>query len=120
MIGIKLRFINFLIDSIAFFVLLVIFLWVFKKVIDRDNAKWVSLVCYFLYYFMFEYFLGQTIGKIVTKSRVISLTNKRNYFFIQIFSRTLMRFIIFDLFSFLFTYRGLHDWISKTELIKLK
>jgi len=117
--GRTLRFVNFLLDSIAFFILLVIFLWIFKNQIARENVKWVSMICYFLYYFLSEYFTGQTIGKIITKSRVISVSNHRTNFFIKIFGRTLMRFIVFDLFSYLFTYKGLHDMISKTELVKL-
>jgi len=117
--GRTLRFVNFLLDSIAFFILLVIFLWIFKNQIERENVKWISMICYFLYYFLFEYFTGQTIGKIITKSRVISASNDRTNFFIKIFGRTLMRFIVFDLFSYLFTYKGFHDMISKTELVKL-
>jgi uncharacterized RDD family membrane protein YckC len=117
--GRTLRFVNFLLDSVAFFILLVAFLWIFKNQIARENVKWVSMICYFLYYFLFEYFTGQTIGKIITKSRVIPVSNDRTNFFLKIFGRTLMRFIVFDLFSYLFTYKGFHDMISKTELVKL-
>ena len=114
-----LRFINFLLDIVIFFAILIIFLMVFKNVIAKENVKWVSFVCFFLYYFLFEYFMGQTIGKMITKSRVISLSDNRNYYFIRIISRTLMRFILFDMLSYLFTDRGLHDRISKTDVIKL-
>ncbi len=115
-----LRFFNFLLDSAFYFSLLIIFLMSFKNVIDKDNVKWISIVCYFLYYFLFEYFKGQTPGKMITKSKMISSSDNRNFFFIRIFVRTLVRFIPFDILSYLFLDRGLHDICSKTEVIKLK
>jgi uncharacterized RDD family membrane protein YckC len=114
-----LRFLNFLLDSIIFIILLAIFWLIFKNVVNRENVKWISFVLFFLYYFLFEYFTGQTPGKIITKTSVISLSNNRDYYFIRIICRTLMRFIIFDPLSYLFTDRGLHDRISKTNVKKL-
>jgi len=119
MTGKTLRFINFLLDSVFYFIILIIFLLIFKNVIDQKFVKWISILLYFLYYFLFEYTIGQTIGKIITKSKVITLTDNKNYYFIQIFSRTLMRFILFDWISYLFSSKGLHDLISKTTIIKL-
>jgi len=116
--GKSLRFINFLLDSAIFFALLIIFWLIFKNVINREYVKWISFVLFFLYYFLFEYIIGQTLGKMITKSRVISASDKKHYF-IRIIYRTLMRFIIFDTLSYLFTDRGLHDRISKTNVIKL-
>jgi len=95
------------------------FLLIFKDVINKEDGKWISILFYFLYYFIFEITNGQTFGKIITRTRVISLTENKNYFFIQVFGRTLMRFIPIDIFSTLFYKRGLHDWISKTAVIKL-
>ena len=116
MVGTPLRFINFLLDTLIYFALLVIFLLLFRNIIEVQNVKWISVLIYFLYYFLFEYFKGQTIGKILTKSIVISLTEGNNYFAFRILIRTLMRFIPLDIFSYLVSARGLHDWISKTEV----
>ena len=116
MVGTPLRFINFLLDTLIYFALLVIFLLLFRNIIEVQNVKWISVLIYFLYYFLFEYFKGQTIGKILTKSKVISLTEGNNYFAFRILIRTLMRFIPLDIFSYLVSARGLHDWISKTEV----
>jgi len=91
----------------------------FRNVIAVENVKWISVLFYFLYYFLFEYFKGQTLGNILTKSKVIAISENKNYFFIQILIRTIVRFIPFDIFSYLFTYRGLHDWISQTSLVKV-
>jgi len=114
--GRTLRFINFLLDTIIYFTILVILLMIFSYAIPKESVKWVAIVFYFLYYFLSEYFTGQSIGKMVTKSKVISLNKNTNYFFIQIVSRTLMRFIPFDILSYLFTYRGLHDRVSYTDV----
>jgi len=83
---------------------------------DVQNAKWISVLIYFSYYFLFEYFKGQTPGKMLTKSQVLSIDEKSNYFFWQIVVRTLMRFIPLDIFSYLFSARGLHDWVSNTKV----
>jgi len=118
--GRTLRFINFLIDSAVFFSLLVFLLYIFKNVIAQENVKWISAVFYFLYYFLFEFFIGTTVGKIITRSRVASVTKNKNYYFIKIMARTLIRFLPLDLLSYLFTYRGLHDLISYMTVIKIK
>jgi uncharacterized RDD family membrane protein YckC len=119
MTGKTLRLANFLVDSLIYFTFLVVFLMVFKNTIDQNKIKLISILFYFLYYFLFEYFIGQTLGKMITRSKVISLQeNKGNYFF-QILLRSIMRFIPLDMLSYLFSYRGLHDWISKTTIIKL-
>lgn len=119
MTGKTLRLVNFLVDTVIYFAILVVFLMVFKNVVRQDSIKWISILIYFLYYFLFEYFIGQTFGKIITRSKVISLQESKRYSFFQIFLRSLMRFIPLDMLSYLFSYRGMHDWISKTTIIKL-
>jgi uncharacterized RDD family membrane protein YckC len=118
--GRTLRFINFLIDTAIYFFLLIIFLLIFRDAIPKESVKWIAIVFYFLYYFILEYFVGQTIGKLITKSKVITLSDNKNYFLIQIVGRTLIRFIPFDMLSYIFVSRGLHDIISKTDVIKLE
>ncbi len=116
---IKLRFINFLLDTIFYFIVLLVFLSFFNNSIEKKDVKWVSIILYFLYYFFLELIFGQTIGKLITKTKVISLNENKNYYFLQIFVRTLMRYIILDWISYLFSQRILHDWISKTTITKL-
>ena len=119
MTGKTLRFVNFLLDSGIFFILLVLFMLAFRNRIAVENMKWISCVLYFLYYFLFEFFNRQTIGKMITKTMVISSTENNSSFFIRLFIRTLMRFIPIDIISYLFAYRGLHDLVSMTTVIKL-
>ena len=119
MVGLSTRFMNFLLDSIIYFIIILVFLMIFNGVINRENVKWISVLFYFLYYFTLEFITGQTFAKMITKTRLISLTENKNNFFIQVFGRTLMRFIPIDIFSYLFYKRGLHDWVSKTSVIKI-
>jgi len=114
-----LRFVNFLIDTTIYLAIILIFFLNFRNIIAKENAKWISILIYFLYYFLSEYFSGRTIGKLVTKSKVILSTTDNNYFLIRIGARTTMRFIPIDILSYLFTANGLHDWVSKTKVIKL-
>lgn len=119
MTGKGLRLIDFLIDSGIFFILLILLVFAFKDIIAIENIKWISGVLYFLYYFLFEYFCGQTIAKMITKSKVVSSTDRYNCYFIRIFIRSLTRLIPLDIISYIFVSRGLHDWISKTSVIKV-
>ena len=114
-----LRLINFLLDSAIYFLFMLALLLVFKNNIAQEKVKWISILVYFSYYFILECVNGQTLGKIITRSKVVSLTENNNYFYIQILLRTLMRFIPLDMLTYIFSFRGLHDWISKTTVIKL-
>lgn len=119
MTGKTLRLINFLIDSSIYFGIITIFIIIFKNEIGQENIKWISILFYFLYYFLFESIKGQTIGKIITRSKVVSKTKNKKYFLVQILTRTLLRFLPLDMLTYIFSFRGLHDWISKTTIIKL-
>lgn len=120
MTGQTLRFINFLLDTAIYFIVLTILMVTFKDIIPIENVKWISCLLYFSYYFLFEYFKGQTIGKIITKSQVISTTTNNDNYLIRIFFRTLMRLIPIDIISYIFTSRGLHDRISMTSVIRIE
>ncbi len=111
---------NFLLDSGVFFLFLILFIGAFRNIIPVENMKWIAGVFYFLYYFLFEYIAGQTIGKMITKTRVEPLTINHNNLFIRLFIRTIMRMIPIDILSYLFSARGLHDRITMTAIIDRK
>jgi len=121
MTGKTLRLVNFLLDTIVYFILILIFILLFKNSIAKEEVKWISVVAYFFYYFLFELFTGRTPAKFITHSKVSSLMEKPDKFdyTLQIFGRTLMRFIPIDILSYLFSFRGLHDYISKTTITKM-
>ncbi|MGB4848612.1 MAG: RDD family protein [Saprospiraceae bacterium] len=69
------------------------------------------------YYLLSEYNYQQTIGKLLTKTKVVSITGEQPTLK-QIIFRTLARSIPFEYFSFLADVVGIHDVISKTRVIK--
>ncbi len=117
--GKTLRLVNFLLDSVVYFIFLIIFIQVFKNVIAEEDIKWISGIIYFLYYFLLEYFFGQTIGKMLTKSVVASTQNRDGNYGFRVFVRTLMRLVPLDIFSYLFSSKGLHDRISGTTIVNV-
>ena len=71
---------------------------------------------YLVYYFSFEYWLGWTPGKLLTKTRVWGVDGGRATA-LQILARTLTRFVFLDPFTF-FAKRptGWHDTFSGTRV----
>ena len=114
-----LRLLNFLIDNIIFTIFTYLFLEVFKTSITKESAIKILFVFYFLYYFVQEFYLKKTIGKYITKTIVVSKDNNQKFLVWRIALRTLIRFLVIDVLSYLFTNNGLHDFLSKTETIKL-
>jgi len=115
----SIRLINLLIDSLLFFVLVVIVATLFKEVISKEYLKILMVVLYYLYYFTFEYFFGQTVGKMFTKTKVVAIDYNSKPRIFNIFIRTLARLIPIDFLSYLFYSNGIHDLVSSTKLIEL-
>lgn len=102
------RIINFLIDLIIVSLISVILETIFK-------FGYFYLV-YLIYYFTFEFFLGQTIGKMITRTKVVD-NNQKKPSIKKLIIRTILRLNPFDSFSYLFGQSlGSHDLISKTKL----
>ncbi len=70
----------------------------------------------FIYYYVFEYYLGITLGKLFTNTRVVNSSGLEPTSG-EIAIRTLCRFIPFEAFSFLGSTNW-HDSISNTLVIK--
>ena len=77
------------------------------------------ILLYYIYYFTLELTIGQTIGKMITKTRVVNRDNSETPNFKRIFIRTITRLIPIDFISYLFSSNGIHDILSKTELKKV-
>lgn len=85
---------------------------------EKHKLKYLMILFYYLYYFILELIYGQTIGKMITKTKVVNTDNDENPNFTRIFIRTISRLIPIDFLSYLITKNGLHDILSKTELKK--
>jgi uncharacterized RDD family membrane protein YckC len=123
------RFINWIVDSISvsilWFILLPVIVIILRNVGLLDNLKdgetmdleFTVLPIAFLYYLTFESIFKTTLGKLITKTKIIRLDNEEVNF-VDILLRTLCRFIPFEQLSFLAEKpSGWHDKISETRII---
>jgi uncharacterized RDD family membrane protein YckC len=125
------RILNVIVDMVAFFII-----WFFLTFVlmalglnqtytDETGEQmpiisWVILIPTFWgYYILTEYKFQRTLGKLVTKTKVVSVTGDKPTIR-QIIYRTLSRSIPFEYFSYLGTVEGIHDKLSKTRVIKQK
>jgi len=127
------RFANYLIDQLVMvllFVIIGIVAGVFIAFSDPDAlemfdeinrvTEWVaSIIMGLLYYVGLEATTGRTIGKYITKTKVIN-ENGDTPKFGTVFIRTLCRFIPFEQFSYFGDdQRGWHDSLSKTRVVEI-
>jgi uncharacterized RDD family membrane protein YckC len=123
-VGSRIRFVNFLIDFVVIFILYSIIVPVIETFLplinqtERAIYRIGSLVFFVaLYYIPLEHGFQKTLGKIVTKTKVVTLEGNKPEL-IDIISRTFCRLIPFDRFSFFYSRNGFHDAISRTKVIK--
>lgn len=117
------RFLNYLIDVIAGYIFAIVAGIIISIIFPVDvfeypMASTVFLVAsFFAYYIMMEVVFQKTLGKFITKTKVVTIrgTKPKEQ---DIVLRTFCRLIPFDHLSFLFTKNGFHDHLSKTKVIK--
>lgn len=114
----KTRLLNFIIDSLFYLLTITGIVFFTQELIQKDNARIIFISGYFVYFFVFELTFGKTIGKMITKTRVVSENGKTKPTLLQILTRTSVRVIPIYFLSHLFIGKGLHDYFSKTILIK--
>lgn len=123
-VGSEVRFLHYFIDTIICYVLSFFVIVLAGLLTPIANDAYLTLISFILilgtffgYYFIMESKYQKTLGKYLTKSKVV---NKEGNIPTQneIMTRTFCRFIPFDNFSFLFTKNGFHDSISSTKVIK--
>ncbi|XOV67659.1 MAG: RDD family protein [Fluviicola sp.] len=109
------RLVNYVIDI----VIITIASTVINAITRYQFSVLVHGLLFFAYYLILESVLGQTIGKMVTGTRVVD-QNKQTPSFGRILFRTLLRLNPLDVISYLFSKngQGTHDVVSKTFLIK--
>lgn len=118
------RFIHLIVDTIAFFILTMIFAFIFGLFIHPTDQNKMTFMGYLMlafgffgYYVFMETTYQKTIGKFMTKTKVAN-TNGTRPELGDIVRRTFCRLIPFDRISFLFTQNGFHDRFSNTTIIK--
>ncbi|MBF0694168.1 MAG: RDD family protein [Flavobacterium sp.] len=118
------RFIHFIVDTIAFVILTMVFAFVLGLFINATDQSLMTLMGYLMlaagffgYYVFMETKFQKTIGKFITKTKVVNKNGTRPEVG-DIVRRTFCRLIPFDRVSFLFTPNGFHDRLSDTTIIK--
>lgn len=120
----RIRFVNFMIDFIVVFILFSLIVPVFESFLPLTSRAQLSayrigslLFFFAIYYIPFEYKTQKTLGKIITKTKVVTLEGNKPEL-MDVVSRTFCRLIPFDRFSFFYSRNGFHDAISRTKVIK--
>lgn len=125
-VGSEIRFLNFLIDFVIWLVLAFIISFLIGFFIQPTEQVVISLIGYILifgtfiaYYAIMEIKFQKTIGKFITKTKVVKMNGEKPTDG-DIIARTFYRLIPFDRLSFLFVKNGIHDFLSKTTVVKDK
>ncbi len=123
-VGSGTRFINFLIDLIIWLVLAFVISLIIGLFAGPIDQEILSLFGYILilgtfiaYYAIMEILFQKTVGKFLTKTKVVKLNGEKPENG-DIITRTFCRLIPFDRLSFLFVKNGIHDFLSKTKVVK--
>ena len=107
------RLTNYLND----FILIYILWYVLIVIINGSNYFSLFYLTTFVYYLVLEYVFQQTIGKMVTKTKVIYNQEGKPGIFRTIL-RSLFRLVPIDVISYLFgTEIGIHDSWSFTRIV---
>jgi uncharacterized RDD family membrane protein YckC len=118
------RFANMLIDVVFFYVIVFVVSLSLSLAgslsdVEMDGVGFnlLFLLFYLIYFILFEFYTGKTLGKFITKTRVVK-ENGEKLDFKTALVRSLCRMIPFDAFSYLGgKAEGWHDTISKTRVI---
>lgn len=120
------RFLNYLIDLIivsVFMAMVMSFTNVdmtnYKTMMENKSFQIIIFSCMIVYYTLFEFAFGKTLGKIFTKTKVVS-SNGKSLSFLQCLFRSVIRvFIPFEFLTGLF-FKGIfwHDSFAKTMVVE--
>lgn len=108
------RFVNVVIDGIAVSVIIGI-------LFSSTDNLFISNLVAFIYYIYMEHSRGQTLGKMLTNTKVISTDGKQPEL-PMIILRTLIRIIPIEWISFLISddQTGWHDRWTNTRVVELE
>ncbi len=122
-VGVGTRFLNFIIDLFVWFILVTIISLIINPFIQTTDQLALQIVTYILffgtyvaYYSIMEIKFQKTVGKFLTKTKVVKMNGEKAEN-IDIIARSFYRLIPFDRLSFLFVKNGIHDFLSKTNVV---
>jgi uncharacterized RDD family membrane protein YckC len=119
------RFANYVIDHVILFILNVAATIVFIVMgeisfVEGFGSYLISVLISLAYYLIMEAAFGQTVGKMITRTKLVMEDDGSTPGFSAIMMRTLYRFIPFEVFSFFGEDAiGWHDSLSKTRVVRV-
>ena len=121
------RFVNFLVDMIAYYILLIIVAVIimlmdplFVDQIEGPGGYVFGASVLILYYLPSEALFGRTLGKLLTRTRTVSESGDTPTFS-QVLRRTLVRLVPFEALTFCRKPGiGLHDRWSATRVVRIR
>lgn len=128
-----LRFANSIIDTIAFYVILIVVIFCsglltafdiygpsnFFLELSDIGYRILGVAFMFAYYFIFEVTTQRTLGKYLTGTMVVGSDGEKPSVK-AILARSACRILGIEAFSFLVSNRGWHDTASNTFVVKAK
>jgi uncharacterized RDD family membrane protein YckC len=118
------RLIHFIVDTISFLIFTIILSNILGLLIELTDENLITILVFLMYaagffgyYIFMETKFQKTIGKFITKTKVVNKNGSKPEVG-DIVRRTFCRLIPFDRISFLFTTNGLHDRFSDTTIVK--
>jgi uncharacterized RDD family membrane protein YckC len=117
------RFLNLIVDTAIYYGLAVVVGFILgmtgnvRAATDPLSANLIAITLILSYYTIMEASFGATVGKLVTKTRVVTELGEKPGFG-QIVGRSFSRLIPFEAFSFLGGNPGWHDTITSTFVVK--
>ncbi|MFC4221229.1 RDD family protein [Flagellimonas marina] len=118
------RFLHLIIDWAVWIILSFILSFLVGLIFEPTNLDLFQVVIYILflavfvgYYAFMELKYQKTVGKFITKTHVVKTDGKKPDSS-DIIARTFCRLIPFDRLSFLFVKNGIHDYLSKTKVVR--
>ncbi|TYB72214.1 RDD family protein [Bizionia myxarmorum] len=119
------RFLHYIIDFIIAYLLILVIFIILGLFINPTSNNFIGglltlitvLGTFFGYYAVMEIKFQKTVAKFITKTKVVKIDGNKPTVS-EIIVRTICRLIPFDGISYLFVKNGLHDYLSKTKVIK--
>jgi hypothetical protein len=95
---------------------------IFTSMLSGVGGPVFDVFVFILYYLASEFLSGRTLGKLVTRTRVISWSGGGGgrLRFGQVLTRTLLRLVPLEQLTFLAGSPGLHDRLSNTRVVLIR
>ena len=113
------RLLNFMVDIVVIGILMEITFRLEESVDYKILIKTLRVIIVLGYYILMEYFTGKTVGKFITKSKVVNNDESKISFKTSVI-RYLCRWIPFEFVSLALgsDAKAWHDTLSKTQVVE--